>query len=103
MSKARTRNLGMAVVALVVLLLAPAARANLPLGACCLANGSCQDLMVTQCDGQSGTFIGEGTSCQQIDCDRPVAAPVLSITGLIAALGALAALGVYRLATRRRT
>lgn len=98
-----TRSTRVAVAALLVLLLATAARANLPLGACCLANGTCQDLMVTQCDGQNGTFIGEGTSCQQIDCDRPVAAPVLSITGLVAALGALAALGLHRLATRRRS
>jgi hypothetical protein len=79
----------------------PAALANLPLGACCLANGSCQNLMVTQCDGLNGEFIGEGTSCQQIDCAAPVAAPLLSIGGLVAALGALTALGLYRLAVRR--
>lgn len=89
--------------ALLFLLLAgaPAALANLPLGACCFANGGCQNLMVTQCDGQNGDFIGEGTSCQQIDCAAPVAAPLLSITGLVAVLGALAALGLYRLAARR--
>jgi hypothetical protein len=81
---------------------APAARANLPLGACCLVNHTCQDLMVTQCDDQGGDFIGEGTSCTQIDCAAPVAAPVLSIAGLIGALGALSALGLYRLSIRRR-
>ncbi|MBX3024113.1 hypothetical protein KF840_04305 [bacterium] len=79
------------------------ARANLPLGACCFANGTCQDLMVTQCDGLSGDFIGEGTSCQQIDCAAPVAAPVLSIAGLVAACGALAALALYRLGRRRHS
>jgi hypothetical protein len=71
-------------------------------GACCLANGSCQDLILEQCDTLNGDFIGEGTSCATVDCAAPVAAPLLSIGGLVAALGALAALGVYRLAIRRR-
>ena len=98
------RILGMAMAALLVALLAnaPAALANLPLGACCFPNGSCQDLMVTQCDDQSGEFIGEGTSCQQVDCAAPLAVPMLSITGLVAAFGALAALGLYRLTVGRR-
>ena len=98
-------SLTMRIAALVLLLgvlHAPPAWANLPLGACCFPNGSCQDLMVTQCDGLSGEFIGEGTSCQAVDCAAPVAAPLLSIGGLVAAFGALTALGVYRLTSRRR-
>src|SRR4051812_2985472 len=91
-----------AVAALCVSLSGAPVLANLPLGACCFPNGSCQDLMVTQCDEANAEFIGEGTSCQQIDCAAPVGAPVLSITGLVAALGALAALGLYRLGSRRR-
>ena len=48
------------------------------------------------------SFIGDGTSCATIDCTAPVAAPVLSIVGTIAAAGALAAIGIGRLVTRRR-
>lgn len=102
MRTSMTRLATAAAVVWLLLAAAPAAFANLPLGACCLANGSCQDLMMTQCDGLNGEFIGEGTACQQIDCGAPVAAPLLSIGGLVAALGALTALGVYRLAVRRR-
>jgi hypothetical protein len=99
-----TRMLGMTSGALLLGLLAmpPAALANLPLGACCFANGSCQDLMVTQCDFQNADFIGAGTSCRDVDCAAPMAVPVLSIAGLIAALGGLAALGLYRLTIGRR-
>jgi hypothetical protein len=84
------------------LLLAAPALANLPTGACCFADGACADLMVTQCAAQNGEFIGEGTSCQTTDCAAPVAAPLLSIAGLVAALGALGGLGVYRLTIGRR-
>ena len=98
----RTAAIALAALLLLPLFYAPPALANLPLGACCFANGSCQDLMVTQCDDLSGEFIGEGTSCQTVDCAAPVAAPLLSIGGLLAAFGALTALGVYRLTLRRR-
>lgn len=81
---------------------ATTARANDPLGACCFANGTCQDLQAVQCVGPGETFIGEGTSCSTIDCAAPVAAPVLSIFGMIAAAGALAALGARRLIAARR-
>ena len=103
MSSLMPRAAAIALAALLLpLLYAPPVLANLPLGACCFPNGSCQDLMVTQCDGLSGEFIGEGTSCQTVDCAAPVAAPLLSIGGLFAAFGALVALGVYRLTLRRR-
>ena len=73
-----------------------------PLGACCLENGSCADLISFQCEEQGGAFIGDGTACATVRCDAPRAAPVLSIVGTVAAIGALGALGVYRLLTRRR-
>jgi hypothetical protein len=57
---------------------------------------------VFSCEQQNGDFIGNQTSCQAIDCAAPVAAPMLSIVGLVAALGALGGLGVYRLAIARR-
>jgi hypothetical protein len=91
-----------AVAALCVLLSGAPALAAAPLGACCFPNGTCRDLISVQCDDANAEFIGAGTSCQQIDCAAPVGAPVLSITGLVAALGALAALGLYRLGSRRR-
>lgn len=99
-----TRTVGMGIGALLVALLAltPAVLANLPLGACCFPNGACQDVQSTQCDGLNGEFIGEGTSCREIDCNGALAAPVLSIVGLVAMLGALGGLGVYCLAIRRR-
>lgn len=77
------------------------ARANLPLGACFFANGSCQDLDSLACEALGETFIGEGTSCSTIDCSAPLAVPMLSIFGLVAAIGALAALGARRLLMRR--
>jgi hypothetical protein len=80
----------------------PSAFAAAQLGACCFANGACQDLVSFQCETQDGDFIGDGTSCQAIDCAAPVAAPMLSIAGLVAALGALGGLGVYRLTIGRR-
>ena len=76
--------------------------ANLPLGACCFANGSCQDLQAGQCSGPGQTFIGEGTSCDAVDCAAPLAAPALSIFGAVAARDALTALGLWQLTVGRR-
>ena len=78
------------------------AGAALLTGACCSPNGSCQDVISLECDGSGESFIGDGTSCATIDCAAPVAAPVLSIVGTFAAAGALAAVGIGRLVTRRR-
>ena len=80
----------------------PVALAVAPLGACCLSNGACVDELAFVCEGQGGSFIGAGTSCSTIDCTAPVAAPMLSIFGVVAAVGALAGLGVYRLIFPRR-
>ena len=91
-----------AIALVMILALLSVARAAAPLGACCLANGACVDLVAFQCDGQGGEFIGNGTSCATVRCDAPVAAPLLSIFGLVAAVGALGGLGVYRLLIGRR-
>ena len=80
---------------------AQVALANLPLGACCVATGACQDLMSTQCDDQNGEFIGEGTECSAVDCEAPLAAPLLSIAGVFGVIGILGGLGVYRLVSPR--
>lgn len=82
---------------------APPARATVSVGACCLANGQCLSVTQFDCDAQNGDFIGPDTSCLMIDCpSSAVGAPVLSILGLVAAIGALIGLGLYRLLPRRR-
>jgi hypothetical protein len=78
------------------------ARAAAPTGACCSPNGSCQEVIAQQCAGPGESFIGTGRPAPSIDCAAPVAAPVLSIVGTFAAAGALAAVGIGRLVTRRR-
>jgi hypothetical protein len=88
------------------LLVGPAAVAayatTSPVGACCLANGQCLSVNEFDCEGQGGNFIGSSTSCVMIDCPTlSVGAPVLSIFGMVAAVGALAALALYRLVLRR--
>jgi hypothetical protein len=105
MKPMRIMRRGAAAVAFAALVIAgpalPVALANDPLGACCMANGSCENLQAVQCVGPGESFIGEGTSCATINCAAPVAVPVLSIFGMVAAAGALAALGIGRLFTRR--
>lgn len=79
------------------------AGATASVGACCLAGGQCQSLTEFDCDGQGGSFFGVNTSCTAVNCaSLPAAAPALSILGLVAAVGALAALGLHRLVLRRR-
>lgn len=81
---------------------APAARAAAPVGACCLPNGQCLSEIEFVCDGQGGDFIGPDTSCVMIECPvAAVSAPLLSLFGVVAAVGALGGLGVYRLMLRR--
>ena len=90
-------------IALAVTVASPsAARATAPVGACCLATTACVEVVGFQCDQQGGEFIGDGTSCATVRCAAPLAAPVLSILGSVAAIGALAGLGVYRLLRGRR-
>ena len=90
-----------------LLLLGPGlatAGATASVGACCLAQGQCASLSEFDCDGQGGTFFGVNTSCTAINCaSLPASAPALSVLGLVAAVGALAALALHRLVLRRRT
>ena len=79
------------------------AGATASVGACCLSQGQCESLSEFDCDGQGGTFFGVNTSCTAVNCaSLPASAPALSILGLVAAVGALAALGLHRLVLRRR-
>ena len=103
------RTSGVALVSVVVgglfvglLAVTSVAVALVPLGACCFTNGDCEDLISEQCVTQAGTFIGDGTSCEEVDCGVPVAVPVLSIVGLVVMFGALGSLGIYGLLRRRR-
>jgi len=89
-------------VLLCLIVTAPVAWANDPLGACCRPGGECEDLQGVQCEPPGGTFIGEGTACEQIDCTAPVAVPVLSIAALVGMFGALGSLGIYGVVKRRR-
>ena len=83
------------------LLLAPVAQAFAPVGACCLPGGACESLIEITCLEQNGTFVGVDTSCLMVTCQQSVGVPMLSILGLVAAVGALAGVGIYRLLTRR--
>jgi hypothetical protein len=37
-------------------------------GACCLSDGSCQELYASDCDANGGTFAGSGSSCGEVEC-----------------------------------
>lgn len=103
--KERTSRRWAAVIlmaALMLPVLSSAALAGAPVGACCLVGGGCDDLMSFTCEDQGGTFLGDGTSCSETACDRSLAAPLLSVFGLVAAVGSLVGLGLYRLLFRRR-
>lgn len=41
-----------------------------PLGACCLPDGSCQTLSEATCQGASGLYAGDGTTCEE-SCTPP--------------------------------
>ncbi|MCK4657982.1 MAG: hypothetical protein KAV82_00535 [Phycisphaerae bacterium] len=44
---------------------------SVPLEACCLPDGSCQDLMLSDCNSMSGTAQGLGTQCATTQCPQP--------------------------------
>lgn len=106
MTRMRTHlRRAMRLLAVVAVLLLGAARADgtVSVGACCLVGGQCQSLTEFDCSEQGGSFAGADTSCAMIECRAPaVGAPALSLLGLVAALGALAALALYRLLPARR-
>ncbi|HSF88740.1 MAG TPA: multicopper oxidase domain-containing protein, partial [Saprospiraceae bacterium] len=39
-----------------------------PRGACCMVDGSCQDLTANQCMAEGGDYQGDGTSCDDVTC-----------------------------------
>lgn len=103
--KRRVRELLTIAVLAAVLMSAPGipgvVLAVAPEGACCFADGSCQDLLDFLCVDQNGTFVGSNTSCDTTACNASFAAPILSIFGLFSAVGMLGGLGLYRLLFRR--
>lgn len=74
-----------------------------PPGACCLPDGQCQSVTEFDCDGLGGNFAGADTSCAAVECAAPLGVPLLSIAGVIAAVGTLAGVGLSRLLRRQRT
>jgi len=97
----------LAVATLIAILILPPALSSVALaepatGACCLVGGVCEDLMSFTCEEQGGTFLGQGTDCSETACERSLAAPMFSIFGLVAAVGMLGGLGLYRLLFRSR-
>lgn len=44
---------------------------NPPAGACCFADGTCQELSLDDCDAAGGAFEGAGTSCDPNPCPSP--------------------------------
>lgn len=47
---------------------------NLPTGACCFANGSCQVQTAAACATAGGSYSGDGTDCTPNDCAQPTGA-----------------------------
>lgn len=74
-----------------------------PPGACCLPDGQCQSVTEFDCDGLGGNFAGAETSCAVVECAAPLGVPLLSIAGVVVAVGALAGLGMSRLLRRQPT
>lgn len=45
-----------------------------PSGACCMTDGSCDEMTATDCSAAGGTYKGNGTLCSQQNCPQPVEA-----------------------------
>jgi hypothetical protein len=45
-----------------------------PVGACCLPDGSCEELTESECTADGGTYQGDGTDCDSSSCPQPIAA-----------------------------
>jgi hypothetical protein len=46
---------------------------NPPVGACCMPDGSCQEISGDDCDDAQGTYQGDFTSCDDVNCPQPPA------------------------------
>lgn len=100
-----SRCMGMMLGVVALLAIAGAGRAGAvaPSGACCTPSGGCQSVAPDICERDlSGIYVGDGVLCENIQCDARVAAPLLSIFGIVATVGALGGLGVFRLLRRKR-
>ncbi|HWS88850.1 MAG TPA: hypothetical protein VN282_17880 [Pyrinomonadaceae bacterium] len=40
-------------------------------GACCLPDGSCQELTKAECESKGGKYQGDGTTCATVNCNPP--------------------------------
>jgi hypothetical protein len=45
-----------------------------PIGACCFADGHCENFPQNDCSSQGGTYEGDGTSCATFQCPPPTGA-----------------------------
>lgn len=43
-------------------------------GACCLTDGSCEEMTPSNCAAAGGTYMGDGTDCDQVTCPQPTQA-----------------------------
>jgi hypothetical protein len=79
------------------------ATCDTPLEACCLPDGSCLDISLTNCTSAGGVAAGPGSTCHPgpNPCVPSAPAPALSTSGLL--LGAVALLGIGALALVRRS
>lgn len=50
-------------------------------GACCLTDGTCEQLTQTDCDALSGTYQGDATNCNDVSCPAPEGACCFESTG----------------------
>jgi len=71
--------------------------ATASIGACCRPNQGCETIDSFSCEEAGGIYFGDDTSCAGIVCDQQVAAPALSLLGLIGTFGALLGVATFRL------
>ena len=50
-------------------------------GACCLPDGSCEELPPSECSAVEGAFQGQGTTCATVQCPQPEGACCFESTG----------------------
>lgn len=73
-------------------------RAGANIFACCLPDGSCEELLLTQCDDRNGAAL-VGPLCQDDPCN-PKMAPVASFYSIVIMVFTLLAFAIYTLMRR---
>jgi len=48
---------------------------ELPPGACCLPDGSCESLCLDECEQMGGIYQGQGADCDLVTCPQPTSCP----------------------------